>query len=498
MGEEQGRRTTGSFRKTVQDQRRATRDGKSPSSKISFRRRPTVTMPSLDSPHFTVVTLDGMQWIEPYSGRILKIQGTVPETVQAFLKSDGVQRGQQLLSLETLMEIRWEYDVRRLLPTTARLRIFRPDGLAWLNPFSGILDNTVALVENRITGKTIRSMARSLALCRDADAGTMLSQQVLEERLRLNGCEVKQIVTKPIHRTLLEGDANRKNTNEVSVPATGPVAQPDLSRAAQMQKRLLAEIPKIDGYRFAVRYEPHQQVGGDIYEFRQLDPTRLLLIFGDVSGHGVEAAIGATAFLKTIRQVAREGVEDLVDYVCALNGEVKTDLMPGQFVTLIAGILDIPAKRMEFILAGHHPMTIVSADASVPIRLIGVPGMALGLVQDDRFRASLQTVEVDFGEGDRLLMHSDGVEEGRDKVGNPFGRSRIQGIFLAQSQTPLATALWAILRAHTAHVAGAEEDGDDFTLMGLEVLADTPLKEVSPSSGAESEQGIDRNTEDHA
>jgi serine phosphatase RsbU (regulator of sigma subunit) len=425
-----------------------------------------------------------MHWIEPYSGRILKIQGTVQETIQAFLKSDGVQRGQQVLSLETLMEIRWEYDIRRLLPTTARLRIFRPDGLLWLNPFLGTLDSTVALVENRITGKTIRSMARSLALCRDADAGTMLSQQVLEERLRLNGCEVKQIVTvtKPIHRTVQETEANKKGAPETGVAATAPAAQPDLSRAAQMQKRMLAEIPKIDGYRFAVRYEPHQQVGGDIYEFRQLDPTRLLVIFGDVSGHGVEAAIGATAILKTIRQVAREGVEDVVEYVCALNGEVKADLMPGQFVTLIAGILDIPAKRMEFVLAGHHPMTIVSADASVPIRLIGIPGMALGLVQDDRFRASLQTVEVDFGEGDRLLMHSDGVEEGRDTAGNPFGRSRIQGIFLAQSQTPLATALWAILRAHSAHVAGAEVDGDDFTLVGLEVLADTVSKEGVPSS----------------
>jgi hypothetical protein len=81
-------------------------------------------------------------------------------------------------------------------------------------------------------------------------------------------------------------------------------------------------------------------------------------------------------------------------------------------------------------------------------------------------------------------MHSDGVEEGRDKAGNPFGRSRIQGLFLAQSQTPLATALWAILRAHSMHVAGAEEDGDDFTLMGLEVLAETTSQVTAPLAEA--------------
>src|SRR5215208_2713621 len=79
----------------------------------------------------------------------------------------------------------------------------------------------------------------------------------------------------------------------------------ELRVARRIQQELLPEAtPKLDGWRIAAYYGPAREVGGDFYDFLELEDSRLGLVVGDATGHGVPAALVMSTTCGMLRAVA--------------------------------------------------------------------------------------------------------------------------------------------------------------------------------------------------
>ncbi len=228
-------------------------------------------------PAFRIMSQDRQTWFEPYSGKAVPASlGRVQAAREYLLDNEACWRnGQSTLPLAQLAYERWRHDLIRLLPTEARLRIFTKDGM-WLDLFTGEFISGVAREEGKITFRTVSAIARHLAAAPEARTERMIDTRSITELLR------KEIARGAI-----------------------PVLDDAMAKASTVQRQMLPELPALAGFGLAVHYRAHHGVSGDFYDVINLPDGRLLFVIGDVSGHGMQAALVVATALKTLRFVAR-------------------------------------------------------------------------------------------------------------------------------------------------------------------------------------------------
>jgi steroid delta-isomerase-like uncharacterized protein len=114
----------------------------------------------------------------------------------------------------------------------------------------------------------------------------------------------------------------------------------ELRVARQIQQALLPEtIPELDGWRIAAYYGPATEVGGDFYDFLELEDGRLGLVVGDATGHGMPAALVMATTRGMLRAVV-QSLESPGEVLARVNEALVADIPPSTFVTCFYGILD--------------------------------------------------------------------------------------------------------------------------------------------------------------
>src|SRR5262245_49763576 len=150
--------------------------------------------------------------------------------------------------------------------------------------------------------------------------------------------------------------------------------------AALLQSAFLGEPRCPEGYEAAARLVPSALVGGDLYETLELPDGRYLYALGDVSGHGVGAALVMANALATLRALA-PSVGTPLELAEQLRRLLAPRLAPHGFLTLFLGFLDPFRHRLDYVSAGHELPVLLAAGSS-PRRLesTGPPiGMDLGI-----------------------------------------------------------------------------------------------------------------------
>ena len=192
-------------------------------------------------------------------------------------------------------------------------------------------------------------------------------------------------------------------------------------RVAEMLQRSLlpASIPTIAGWELSADYRPAAggRVGGDWYDAFQLLDGRLIVLVGDVAGHGLPAA-GAMAQLRNaLRSMLFTGATP-AEALGQLNA-FSLHLMPRTFATVIAARVDLASGRVDAASAGHlMPYRTGPVVDQAPVRLsppIGVRGV----------QYTPSTFTLDRGQG--LVMYSDGLVERRDSTVDE-GLTRLAGV----------------------------------------------------------------------
>jgi serine phosphatase RsbU (regulator of sigma subunit) len=214
--------------------------------------------------------------------------------------------------------------------------------------------------------------------------------------------------------------------------------------AETLQQALITEeLPASEGLDLAALYQAAAgaEVGGDFYSAWPLADGRLALLVGDVSGKGVEAA-GTTAMVRYMAEALSQSRCEPAEVIGELNTLLHTRLPDGGLVTLVLAVIDAAAGALSWCSAGHPPPVLIDAAGSQT--MLEDRGPPCGAFADAAFAGH----DAPFGEGDVLVLYTDGILEAR-RQGREFGEEGLrEALRDAAGETPsqLARSVYAAAR----------------------------------------------------
>lgn len=219
--------------------------------------------------------------------------------------------------------------------------------------------------------------------------------------------------------------------------------------ALAVQRALLRSLPeRIDGARVAARYVSAAEgalVGGDFFEAVET-PHGLRIIVGDVVGRGLEAVGLAGLVLGAFREAALSA-PDLCDLARRLDGTVRAFTERDEYATAMLAEFRGPEVRL---VSCGHPFPVLLDGAEPPVSIPLPTSLPLGYGSDPVLTARRLRA------GERLLLYTDGLTEGRDAGGRFFDIARDGGEALASPDPDVA--LDRLLDRLAAHVDGDLDD----------------------------------------
>ena len=235
----------------------------------------------------------------------------------------------------------------------------------------------------------------------------------------------------------------------------------ELRIARDIQAALLPkEVQAPSGYQLEAYYQPAADVGGDFYDIVHLPSGRTGVMIGDVTGHGVGAALLMAATVSTLR--AEAPLHDSPGKVLAVvNDRLCEEIPTGKFVTCLYAVLDPASGSLSFANAGHPIPYVRTRTGVVEARARGMP---LGLIPGSVYEEKAITL----ADGDHTIFYTDGITEAH-RDGEMFGEPRLKEV-LAEGMC--GQQFIDLLLARIRQLTGPTwEQDDDITLLTLERAA---------------------------
>ncbi|MDZ7318757.1 MAG: SpoIIE family protein phosphatase [candidate division KSB1 bacterium] len=237
----------------------------------------------------------------------------------------------------------------------------------------------------------------------------------------------------------------------------------ELSLAREIQRMLLPDhIPQGAGYEISALNIPSTEVGGDYYDFIQLDENHLGIAIGDISGKGIPGAILMSNLQATLRSAAYQSL-DSAQVMQKINQQISRTTSPEKFATFFYGILDTNRRQFLFTNAGHN-YPIYKKQTGQFCHL-SEGGLIIGVKPDFDYRQTCLQLE----SGDWLVFYTDGITEAMNPAGDPFGESQLLDIILNhqhQTAEDLRNMIYDELVAFTQ----GHSQYDDVTLIVLRII----------------------------
>ncbi len=238
----------------------------------------------------------------------------------------------------------------------------------------------------------------------------------------------------------------------------------ELTLASEIQKGFWPKrTPTHPGFEFAGVSTPAAHVGGDYYDFIELDDNRVGLVVADVSGKGVAAALLMASMRSALRaQVEnRHAVEETVSLV---NNTLVGDTPDSKFVTLFFAVLDCANRELTYVNAGHNPPVLYNRRSGQK-KTLEIGGPIVGFRTGLPFSAGKEQLEA----GQTLTIFSDGVTEAQNLREEFFGDERLFEEIQSHSGKSAAEMVREIQNSVRRFAAGAPQS-DDITLMVVKVV----------------------------
>ncbi len=270
-----------------------------------------------------------------------------------------------------------------------------------------------------------------------------------------------------IHGNTLR-DSKGEKLGNVSFVADLTEQKRALALAGKVQRSLIpSKAPVIDGLDIAGKSLACDEVGGDYFDFLfgpGYSADTLTVVVGDISGHGVDAALlmtSARAFIRT--RAAEAGSPSRV--VTAMNRDLALDMEEtGHFMTLFFMEIDPGKGTAQWVRAGHDPALIYSRtqDRFEELKGTGLPlGVDGGFDYDDNLFS-------DLSPGTIIALMTDGVWEAEDRAGRPFGKERLRRVIRENADGSADTIVEKVFDELGLHGQGTPPS-DDVTLVVIKV-----------------------------
>ncbi len=243
------------------------------------------------------------------------------------------------------------------------------------------------------------------------------------------------------------------------------ILEKGLETADRCVKHFLPQAPpRAEGYNFSVFYKSSETVGGDFFDFVALSANTLGILIGDVSGHGLEAAIlmGLTKKEIALRAKDHRFTTPRDDLIQA-NVDLYADFTKYNFATALYGTLDLSKGTFTFARAGHElPILLNTSRVPTTIESKGIP---IGVAQSKLFSTALTQETITIPPGGYALLITDGITECWSPRGETFGRQRL---LFTLSQAPRTLSCQDFLDNVLASVmafAATRPQEDDMTAL---------------------------------
>ncbi|MCX6169968.1 MAG: SpoIIE family protein phosphatase [Ignavibacteriales bacterium] len=242
------------------------------------------------------------------------------------------------------------------------------------------------------------------------------------------------------------------------------ILQEELERAAEIQKNLLpARLPVIDGFDFYAVNIPAKEVGGDYYDFINIDENKMAFCLGDVSGKGLPAALLMANLQATLRS------QILFNLPCcqAIN---RSNLLlyrsteAAKFVTLFIGMIDPLSDKLKFCNAGHNYPILISNDGKITRLKDG--GIILGCLPNYPYSEG----EIEFKNGDLLFIFTDGITEAMNFQKDEYGEEKLIEELSIIKDNSCEEIAQKILTSVKSHIKD-EPQSDDMTLLIIKKIS---------------------------
>jgi phosphoserine phosphatase RsbU/P len=231
--------------------------------------------------------------------------------------------------------------------------------------------------------------------------------------------------------------------------------------ARDIQRKILpSTIPTSDQLQISALFVPAFEVGGDYYDFFELENDRLGFVVADVSGKGISAAF-IMAEVKGIFESLSKIIFNPKDLLINVNSILKVSLDKKNFVTAIYGVINKKTGVMNFARAGHTPLHICSSEK---IERLQPAGIGLGLDYSIGFTSSIKEMEIQLKNNDIVICYSDGIPEAKNKMEEDFGYDRLDSLLVKNCNESLDKISNNIMKELTVF-SQSHSQHDDITLV---------------------------------
>jgi len=235
----------------------------------------------------------------------------------------------------------------------------------------------------------------------------------------------------------------------------------ELEVARDIQLSILPrELPEDPAWELGVYFSSMEAVGGDFYDVIELGNGKLGIAVGDVSGHGVPAALFMSLTTTMLRAEAKRS-DSPGDVLRAVNNQLLETSDSVMFVTVLYGILDSSANSFEYARAGHST-PLLAVPGKSPVQLEDGLGHLLGVFDD----LVLDEVTIPFESDSVMVIYTDGVTEAANESKEFFGEEGLlQAVESSDEMQPdvLLERIWKAVQ----DFQGEASNEDDITLLAI-------------------------------
>ena len=191
--------------------------------------------------------------------------------------------------------------------------------------------------------------------------------------------------------------------------------------AGFIQRKMIPEkAPKIPGLDIAATYIPCFDVGGDFYDFLQIDENHIIVAIADVMGKGMPAALMMSCFRSSVRAYAEiehadKTIHGIID---KLNKMTCRECTSGEFITFFYAVIDAKERTITYCNCGHEPTVLIRAGQTIDLEK---GGLVLGV--DNRAEYEIETINL--RDDDSLLFYTDGLIDAANFDGDLWGKENL-------------------------------------------------------------------------
>lgn len=183
------------------------------------------------------------------------------------------------------------------------------------------------------------------------------------------------------------------------------VTNEDLILAAEVQSELIPNVfPQNKHFQFFGKYIPFDIIGGDYYDFIELDEDNIAFCICDVAGKGVSAGMLMSNFQASLRTLLSRDYE-LKELVVAINKKFIAVTKQNRYISMFIAKYNLKTRKLEFVNAGHNPPVLFNKNKT---SLLNTGCTVLGMISD---LPHLESEEIILENGAFLLMYTDGLSE---------------------------------------------------------------------------------------